>query len=474
MSFWSAVHWHEGMLMRPHHLQAERRSLETLLFQQLRVTRPFAWGVLEMKVSEPALENFIFRLDECRLMLKDGTWVCIPDNASVAELNIQKELESAASVEVLFGIPSYNEARANAISLTNPQMTRDNPRFDSKPHDLRDENTGENRQQLRLRRLRGRLFTNADEAIGYDTIRLGAVRRSDKVGAIPEFVPELVGPALAIQGVPALNRLFAVLVDQIEGKGDVLAAEALESRMGFGDGVSSNVEHLMKVHTVNCVRTRLRALSAAPLLHPYDAFVELMTVAGWLSIFDSTTIKPDVVPIYDHDQPGVALSAARDRIVFLLDSLRPVNYALAPFARSKNADGREDLAVELKPSWLADQCDMYIALESGEFDSSEALLKHIYSKFDMKLASPRRAPRLDTQGIRGLTLRVKTVRPGTLPRRSGLHYFWIDRTTTSGVAAVDYWRECENERGIWLTTREGQREEIEKFRPSLYVITAKK
>ena len=31
MTFWTEIHWYEGMFLRPHHLQAAQRRLETLL-----------------------------------------------------------------------------------------------------------------------------------------------------------------------------------------------------------------------------------------------------------------------------------------------------------------------------------------------------------------------------------------------------------------------------------------------------------
>jgi len=70
--------------------------------------------------------------------------------------------------------------------------------------------------------------------------------------------------------------------------------------------------------------------------------------------------------------------------------------------------------------------------------------------------------------VRGLRLEIKAVPAGTLPRRAGLHYFKINKTI--GQDRTDYWRECEQERGIRVSIQEGQLAEIEKFLPTLYVI----
>jgi hypothetical protein len=62
---------------------------------------------------------------------------------------------------------------------------------------------------------------------------------------------------------------------------------------------------------------------------------------------------------------------------------------------------------------------------------------------------------------------VKPVPAGTLPRRQGLHYFKIDKTI--GPDRTDYWKECEQERGIRMSMRETQMGAMERLNASLYV-----
>lgn len=469
MSLWHGVHWHEGMFLRPHHFQTERRWLETLMQAGLRSCMPFSWGVLELKHAADALENFTLRLEECLLRMKDGTWVQIPENALVEPLNFQAALDaSPGGLEILLGVPQFDEVRANSISVTTPQAALSgNPRYEPVPFHARDENTGENKQRMLVRKYRLRLMTGRDDPTGYDLLRIGLVRRSDRAGAPPEFDPVQVGPHLSIQASPHLNRLFVGVLNAIEAKGDVLAGQAHEARMSLSVAAAGNIDLLWKLQMLNGLRARLRALEAAPALHPFTAYVELAQVAGELALCDETLLKPEALPRYDHDQPGVALQGLRDRIERLLAWLNPEHYFAAPFLAVQDASGREGLAVELRPSWIEEKLELYIGLESSEFETADQLLAHIYSTFDMKLASPKRSPRLDQMAVRGLNLKARTA-PVGLPRRPGLHYYWIDRDMSAGPQ--NYWRECEAERGIWLSMRKGQRPEMERFRPTLYVL----
>ena len=108
-----------------------------------------------------------------------------------------------------------------------------------------------------------------------------------------------------------------------------------------------------------------------------------------------------------------------------------------------------------------------MALRSDEMEIQE-LEQHVYARLNLKLASPTRAPRIANIAVRGLRLEIKAVPAGTLPRRQGLHYFKINKTI--GPDRTDYWRECEQERGIRVSIQEGQLAAFEEFQPTLYVV----
>ncbi len=467
MSFWTEIHWSEGMFLRPHHLQAAQRRVETVVNTGFDSLRPFAWGFMSLDVAQEPLENFTLRLDECVVRMKDGTWVQIPENTQVAPLDFQEQVDSAKGpLDIYLGIPQMQEVRANSVPLERPEQATGTPRYEPHPLMRRDENTGENPQMLYVRRMRGRLFVAGDDMTGYETLRIGAVMRTDRPGAVPELDPSGAGPMLAVQADAGLSSLLTSLSDQIEAKDEVLAKEAREHRMLFTDGIAANTEHLLKLHALNEVRGQLTAMMQCPLLHPYDVFVVLSRLVGQLSVFHDDLV-PETLPTYEHDRPGLAFEALRKRIEILLDAMRPMAYVERRFARKQDARGHDGLEVELDRSWIDENLEMYVAVVSEEMDVAE-VERYIYTKLNMKLASPTRAPRIANIAVRGLRLEIKSVPAGTLPRRQGLHYFKINKTM--GPDRTDYWRECEQERGIRVSTQEGRLADFEKFQPSLYVI----
>ncbi len=467
MSFWTEVHWYEGMFLRPHHLQAAQRRMETVVRTSMDAARSFGWGFLSLEIAKEPLENFTLRLDRCDLRLKDGTWVRIPENTVVSPVNFQAAMEAAqGTVELFLGVPQMQEVRANAVPLENPDLVTGSPRFEPTPLARRDENTGQNPQTMYVRRMRARLFVAGEDMTGYEVVRIGRLKRSDRPGALPEMEEFGAGPVLAVQADTGLSGALTSLADQIEAKDEVLAREAKEHAMKFTDGVTANTEHLLKLHALNELRAQYKAMLQAGVVHPFDVFVMLCRIVGRLSVFHEDLV-PGQLPQYDHDEPGASLSWLRRRIVVLLDALRPMNYVERAFVRKRDENGLDGLEVELDRKWIDENCDMYLGLTSSEMDVNE-VYSHIYSKLDMKLASPSRSPKIWRIAVRGLKLQAKSVPAGTLPRRQSLHYFRVDKTL--GTDRTDYWKECEQERGIRMSIREGQIVGMEQFQPKLFVV----
>ena len=467
MSFWTEVHWSEGMFLRPHHLQAGQRWMENQVRAGMDAVCPFGWGFVDLKVAPEPLENFTLRLDACTVRMKDGTWVRIPENTEVEPLNFEAAMEAAGGrVDIFFGIPQMQAVRANTVSVEEPFATEGTPRYTAQPITRRDENTGENPQTVYVRRMAGRLFAAGDDMTGYEVIRVGTVARTDRPGAMPELVASGVAPVLTIQADAGLSALVTSLTDQIEAKDEVLAREARESRMLFTDGVAANTEHLLKLHVLNESRSQFKAMLQSPLLHPYDMFVALSRLLGHLSIFHDDLV-PEALPTYDHDRPGEVFAWLRSRIEVRLEAMRPLAYVERRFVRKPDTQSRDGLEVELDRRWIDENLELFVAFHSDEMDIQE-LERHVYGSLNMKLASPSRAPRIANIAVRGLQLEIKSVPAGTLPRRQNLHYFKINKTI--GADRTDYWQECEQERGIRFSIQEGQLAVLDTFAPTLFVV----
>lgn len=429
--------------------------------------RPFAWGFSELQIAAEPLENFTLRLDRCDLRLKDGTWVRVPENTEVEPLNFKKAMEASANVDVFLGIPHMQDVRANSVSLEDPTQTTGSPRYEPHPVTRRDENTGTNPQTIYIRKMRARLFVAGEDMGGYEIVRVGRVRRTDRPGALPELDDLACGPVLAVQASHGLSAMITALADQVQAKDDNMAEEAAQHNMEFTDGVANNMEHLIKLHVLNESRAHLRALLQCPLLHPYDVFVLFARLMGHLSIFNPEGRAPIALPAYDHDHPGEALDQLRARIEYLLQVIAGRDYAMRAFSHKVDKLGHDGLEIELERKWIEENLEMFLGLTDPTRDAAE-LERYIKTTFNLKLASPSQAPDIHLKAVRGLGWTAKAPPAGTLPRRQGLHYYRIEKTV--GADRIDYWAGAEKERAIRMSPPPKDVVKVEDFKPTLFVI----
>ena len=63
------VHWHEGLFLQPHHLQASQRTLIEQAIAERKLTFPYPYGMIDSKVSSDAMENLMVRFDRLRVVM---------------------------------------------------------------------------------------------------------------------------------------------------------------------------------------------------------------------------------------------------------------------------------------------------------------------------------------------------------------------------------------------------------------------
>ena len=63
------VHWHEGLFLQPHHLQAMQRALLEQSIGERKLSYPYSYGLIDAKISADALENMLVRFDRLRVVM---------------------------------------------------------------------------------------------------------------------------------------------------------------------------------------------------------------------------------------------------------------------------------------------------------------------------------------------------------------------------------------------------------------------
>ena len=107
------VRWKEGMFLRPHHFQQFDLFLESRETARLRALDAHSWGVSHLEIHPEALGNFAFHVAQLRVILPDGTYLDVPENAQLPVRSFERLLtEPGKPLTVYLGVRAREERRA--------------------------------------------------------------------------------------------------------------------------------------------------------------------------------------------------------------------------------------------------------------------------------------------------------------------------------------------------------------------------
>ncbi len=98
-----AVHWYEGMFLRPHHFQAAYRHALALDQQSEKWDLHFNWGLRAIELDREALANYRFVVRSVKVRLRDGTLVTLPEDGDPPILDLKPALEQGDNLLVYLG-----------------------------------------------------------------------------------------------------------------------------------------------------------------------------------------------------------------------------------------------------------------------------------------------------------------------------------------------------------------------------------
>jgi type VI secretion system protein ImpJ len=450
MKFWPEVHWSEGQFLRPHHLQAAFRQMETLRGAALGAANPYGWGFLSLDLARDAIEGALLEVRTCELVLRDGTFVRVPENCGLDPRDFKKVLEqSPAPLDVWLGVPEVQAVRANVAASGDASDGR-TPRYSVEPIERYDENTGENPQSIDVRRLRGAVFFGAEDRTGFSCVRLGRIERS---AAGPTLVKDVIPPLLRMRAWSGLCVAAETLLNDIRARCEQLGGDASERSLTFATGSPGDVEQLLKLAALNELTVRFGALCSAPETHPYALYLLLCESIGRVALWDDLR-RPRELPAYDHDDAGPVFAELMAYLRTLVQAMLPKDYVERPFEARDGGFG-----VELDYEWFTPNHEMFLGIRTPLMVDD---ILGLFRSINFKLASPRDAETVYQRRLPGLEFKPARTVPN-LPKSSDQHYFRIARTPP-------YWEHCERERGIFIRMPPADVPKLSNARLSLFVV----
>jgi type VI secretion system protein ImpJ len=443
------IHWHEGLFLQPHHLQAQQRLLLDVVAEERRLAWSFPYGVVDARVSPDATENMLVRFDRLRAIMPGGTVVDFPDGADLPPLDIKRAFAAAGSnpFTVYLAVPLYYPNRANTVDNSSADGAavgggedwRVNRLFRLSEVELRDENTGQNPQPTLVRRVNARLLLDGDDQTDLEVIPVLRIAHAAGPGVgLPRQDPAFIPPCLVLSGSTTLREMVRDLSNQVDASRRELASQM--SRGGFTiDAMrGAQFEQALRLQTLGRAAVRLAPLAGTAGITPFLAYQELKQLLAELTALDpSRDGLADVTP-YDHNNLTLSFAELSRQLRARLRGTVSARYLHVPFARGED----RLLAAPLTDENLAAANEYFLAVQSKQDPRAVVALVEDADKFKLIAKS------FANQRIFGVRLAEERHPPVDLPAQVGQTYFRLLRTESARM-----WERIVAEHGIaarWL------------------------
>jgi type VI secretion system ImpJ/VasE family protein len=414
------IHWHEGLFLQPHHLQAMQRNLLERFADERRLQQSYPYGIVESRLSPDALENHTIRFDRLHAVMPGGLELSFPENADVPTLDIKRVFESSSEAfTVYLGVPLWYGNRANTIDRVEGDW-RVKRLYHVTERSSGDENTGENVQPVLVRRINARLLLGEDDQSDLDVIPL--LRIAHATGAevgLPRQDTSFIPPCFVLGGSTVLRDMTRDLANQVEASRKELAVQLARGGFSIENMRGVQFEQMLRLRTLNRFGARLPSLAAAAAVTPFQMYLELRELLAELAALHPERDQFDVAP-YDHDNPAVAFQELDGRIRPFLKGAVKGRFIEVPFIR----EGRM-LATNLTEDHLTLPNEYFLGIRTKQDPRAVAKLVEDADQFKLM---PKSMIKLALWGIR---LTEERHPPMELPAQTGLNYFRLRRADST-------------------------------------------
>ncbi|XZE52078.1 type VI secretion system baseplate subunit TssK [Planctomycetaceae bacterium SH139] len=434
-----AVHWHEGLFLRPQHLQAWDRHWHEVTTASERWQSPYSYGLAQIAINQDALAAGFFQLDALRAKMLDGTLVELRPGEGAQRIDLRPALERLDSddhatlplrggpgIDVHLAVPRLQLGDCNVAESQSERV----PRFAPLQQQVPDDADGNSVEPVLFRRLNAKLLLSTDDISGYETLKLARVMAQTRGGGVATLDARYVPPLLDCAAWPILRQfLLRPIQDLVTTKASFLAQLMKDHSLDVGRGQIADLQQMMVLQSLNQASAVLSVMTQARGVHPLQAYQELARLAGALDVLGPDHGPLPVAP-YDHEAIGPLFASMRARIEQRLRNAGNVAYQQkffigATFGGDKAAN--RGLRITLPVEWLQPTTRCLLGIYRGDLPADEVDQLFVPGKLDWKLGSANQVESLFSQRISGVGLTPARGLPKFLPSRSEWSYFEFDQ-----------------------------------------------
>lgn len=439
------IYWHEGLFLRPQHLQQQDLFHEGKLHDFVSSLSPYFWGVKAVAINQSALQNQIFDLESCEIFFQDGAIVKLPDNAEFKPRSFSSNWDpSGKPLSIYLGVKRLASDGVNAEQVEDEDGSSKNRggrrgyRFSISEGagptvDLFIRGAGE---PVLFLDYNLRLFFGgeADEASDHHVLKIAEIQR---FGGEIKLVDSYVPPLANLNSSPCLTRMLRDACEQLTARGRELAQYKHAAGLQGAELGARNLLYMLGLLTINRWMPLMRQYLEKPSVSPWLFYGLLRQLVGELSTFSTRfdalgapADDPDAegLPPYRHTDLGPCFSAATRILSRLLEELT----AGPDYSAQLIFDGTY-FCVDLPERIFQGNNRHYLSLrlEPGREDLIDQ------TQNLAKITSREYMPMLIARALPGISLEELHSPPSELPKRPDVAYFSLETRGPAWDAVKD-------------------------------------
>jgi type VI secretion system protein ImpJ len=412
-----AVHWGDGLFLRPHHFQALERSLRHEISLVHEWTTSYAYGFQRLGIDEESLSEWRVRIRNCHASLRDGTRVQYHDEDSLARLeplSLPKSVfDGRDRVLIYLGLPRHQLGQMNVDVHGNHALAR----WSIDTESVEDDSEPGNPQEIDFRTPRLKLFHEGDNLAGYEVLPVMRLVRGTQAESPPEMDRDFIPPVLCCEASMVLRvDIVESICSFVSSRVESQTRQMLDRKVAFESGHQEDLELIFHLNALNTALGYLAGLPNSRGIHPLWVYQELCRVVGQLAIFRPERRLPNL-PLYDHDDLATCFFAVKR---WLMDG--PVGPE--PVKRPFIGAGLQ-LQAQLEKEWLEPSWSFFVGVESNL--PYHDVVRLMGGELNMKVGSDKQVDKIFARGQSGVKPEPEPNAPRALPGRHWT-YFKVDRS----------------------------------------------
>ena len=418
MSRFQKVVWNEGMFLSPHHFQGWEHYLRDEQNARFRSLRLLNWGITEINIDKEELAGGSFSLLRCVGVMPDGLVIDIPESDRIPESRIIGEQFShqAEKLDVFLGIPVERTDAPNYQLDEDTGFSSRETRYNSEFISINDENTGENKKDIRIGRANFKILFSGESLDNYVCLKIAELGRN--ATGLLELRENFILSCLYISASKRIMAILRSLLDKLSGLSVSLSQQLNQKSATQYEFHARDLETFGRLSTINSYIPVFSHYYHNAKIHPEGLYLAMVQFAGALTIFN-TEVNPRDITLYSHNDLAATFNSLEQTIIKLIGGGGTSNCIPIPLQKISESIFEGEI-----PSELLETAQFIFAISSNIPENQiQNMLPQV-----IKISSPEQIDFLIQRALKGLNI-VYMSRPHPAISVKVNHvYFKVDNT----------------------------------------------